>query len=73
MDGQALHLARPDGRRGLSGHAAFGQARAYAADITYATNNEIGFDYLRDNMALAKDDRFQRGLTTRSSTKSTRS
>ena len=35
---------------------------AYAADITYATNNEIGFDYLRDNMALSKDDRFQRGL-----------
>ncbi len=35
---------------------------AYAADITYATNNEIGFDYLRDNMALSKQDRFQRGL-----------
>jgi preprotein translocase subunit SecA len=35
---------------------------AYGADITYATNNEIGFDYLRDNMALAKEDRFQRGL-----------
>ncbi|MBA2667354.1 MAG: preprotein translocase subunit SecA [Trueperaceae bacterium] len=35
---------------------------AYTADITYATNNEIGFDYLRDNMALAKADRFQRGL-----------
>src|SRR5690606_35888572 len=35
---------------------------AYGADITYATNNEIGFDYLRDNMALSKNDRFQRGL-----------
>ncbi len=35
---------------------------AYAADITYGTNNEYGFDYLRDNMALSKDDRFQRGL-----------
>ena len=35
---------------------------AYNSDITYATNNEIGFDYLRDNMALAKEDRFQRGL-----------
>jgi preprotein translocase subunit SecA len=34
---------------------------AYAADITYGTNNEYGFDYLRDNMALAKEDRFQRG------------
>jgi len=35
---------------------------AYAADITYGTNNEFGFDYLRDNMALSKDDRFQRKL-----------
>lgn len=35
---------------------------AYSADITYGTNNEFGFDYLRDNMALAKEDRFQRGL-----------
>ena len=35
---------------------------AYAADITYGTNNEYGFDYLRDNMALRFEDRFQRGL-----------
>ncbi len=35
---------------------------AYGADITYGTNNEYGFDYLRDNMAQSKDDRFQRGL-----------
>ena len=35
---------------------------AYAADITYGTNNEFGFDYLRDNMALSKEDRYQRGL-----------
>ncbi|MCC6756634.1 MAG: preprotein translocase subunit SecA [Arenimonas sp.] len=35
---------------------------AYAADITYGTNNEYGFDYLRDNMAGHKDERFQRGL-----------
>ncbi|KAB8183904.1 preprotein translocase subunit SecA [Lysobacter maris] len=35
---------------------------AYAADITYGTNNEFGFDYLRDNMALSKEDRFQREL-----------
>jgi len=34
---------------------------AYDADITYGTNNEFGFDYLRDNMALATEDRFQRG------------
>ena len=35
---------------------------AYAADITYGTNNEFGFDYLRDNMVYAKTERVQRGL-----------
>jgi preprotein translocase subunit SecA len=34
---------------------------AYAADITYGTNNEFGFDYLRDNMAWLAEDRVQRG------------
>src|SRR4029450_3020193 len=34
---------------------------AYAADITHGTNNEFGFDYLRDNMAWSKDDLVQRG------------
>jgi preprotein translocase subunit SecA len=34
---------------------------AYAADITYGTNNEYGFDYLRDNMALSTAERYQRG------------
>ncbi len=34
---------------------------AYAADITYGTNNEFGFDYLRDNMAVRAEDRVQRG------------
>ena len=34
---------------------------AYAADITYATNNELGFDYLRDNMKYALDEMTQRG------------
>ena len=35
--------------------------QAYAADITYCTNNELGFDYLRDNMSLYKTDLVQRG------------
>jgi preprotein translocase subunit SecA len=35
--------------------------KAYAADITYGTNNEMGFDYLRDNMALYKQNMVQRG------------
>ena len=34
---------------------------AYAADITYCTNNELGFDYLRDNMVIYKENRVQRG------------
>ncbi len=36
--------------------------QAYQADITYGTNNEFGFDYLRDNMAFRKEDRYQRDL-----------
>ena len=35
---------------------------AYQSDIVYGTNNEFGFDYLRDNMAFTADDRFQNGL-----------
>jgi preprotein translocase subunit SecA len=36
--------------------------KAYAADITYGTNNEYGFDYLRDNMVYSPEERVQRGL-----------
>ncbi len=35
---------------------------AYGSDITYGTNNEFGFDYLRDNMAASPSERYQRGL-----------
>ena len=35
---------------------------AYRADITYGTNNEFGFDYLRDNMAFSLDQKVQRDL-----------
>ncbi|MFI5100960.1 MAG: preprotein translocase subunit SecA, partial [Actinomycetes bacterium] len=48
--GVILANMRPDERR-----------VAYAADITYGTNNEFGFDYLRDNMAWTQDDLVQRG------------
>ena len=48
--GLIVHDLKPDERRA-----------AYAADITYCTNNELGFDYLRDNMALYKKDMVQRG------------
>ena len=48
---------------GLIVHGLSGNERraAYASDITYGTNNELGFDYLRDNMALYKNDMVQRG------------
>ena len=46
----------------LSGQDSEAKKAAYQSDITYGTNNEFGFDYLRDNMALSKDERVQRGL-----------
>ena len=48
---------------GLVVHDLDGAARraAYGADITYGTNNEFGFDYLRDNMVIYKEDKVQRG------------
>ena len=45
----------------LSGQAPDERRFQYQADITYGTNNEFGFDYLRDNMALQKSDLVQRG------------
>ena len=45
-----------------SGQDPIEKRAAYAADITYGTNNEFGFDYLRDNMAFTLADKFQRGL-----------
>ncbi len=49
--GLIVHGINPDDRR-----------KAYACDITYGTNNEFGFDYLRDNMAIYKDNLVQRSL-----------
>ena len=49
--GVILHDMSPEERR-----------EAYKADITYATNNELGFDYLKDNMVLDVKERVQRGL-----------
>ena len=45
----------------VSGQSGDEKRAAYAADITYGTNNEFGFDYLRDNMAFAIKDKVQRG------------
>lgn len=46
----------------LPGMPAPAKREAYAADITYGTNNEYGFDYLRDNMAFSPEERVQRPL-----------
>lgn len=45
----------------VSGMDEKAKREAYNSDITYCTNNEIGFDYLRDNMAIMKEQRVQRG------------
>ncbi|WP_028009000.1 preprotein translocase subunit SecA [Solimonas flava] len=45
----------------VSGQSTEEKREAYACDITYATNNELGFDYLRDNMAFSPGDKVQRG------------
>ncbi|WP_028080055.1 preprotein translocase subunit SecA [Solimonas soli] len=45
----------------VSGQTTEEKREAYACDITYATNNELGFDYLRDNMAFSLADKVQRG------------
>ena len=47
----------------ISGIDQEARQKAYAADITYGTNNEFGFDYLRDNMAFSKEERVQRPLS----------
>lgn len=46
----------------LPGMPPVAKREAYAADITYGTNNEYGFDYLRDNMAFSPEERVQRPL-----------
>ena len=47
----------------VHGQTAQEKKEAYAADITYGTNNEIGFDYLRDNMVIYQNDLTQRGFS----------
>ena len=47
----------------FSGQSQEDKLAAYQADVTYGTNNEFGFDYLRDNMAFSQEDRMQRGLS----------
>ena len=55
-------LSHDSGERGFEHMRPCTRADAYAADITYGTNNEFGFDYLRDNMSSAVEGRVQRPL-----------
>ena len=61
VDGQGLPLPGPHRGPGDPRHPAQDRKAAYAADITYGTNNEFGFDYLRDNMAIYATEMVQRG------------
>ncbi len=56
--GLIVHDLKPDERRA-----------SYAADITYGTNNELGFDYLRDNMAIYKEEMVSADMPLPSSTR----
>ena len=49
----------------VSGMSGEEKQKAYSCDITYATNNELGFDYLRDNMAFSQEQKMQKELSFR--------
>jgi len=62
VDGPPAPLARPHRRARRPRHdRAEDKRAAYAADLTYGTNTEFGFDYLRDNMARSRETMAQRG------------
>ena len=65
MDGPSLPLPRAHGRRDRARMDDDQRRAAYACDVTYATNNELGFDYLRDNMKFRLDAMAQRPLQLR--------
>ena len=56
-------VSRPDRRRHRARHRRRAAQAAYDCDVTYGTNNEFGFDYLRDNMKYRLEDMVQRGHT----------
>jgi preprotein translocase subunit SecA len=62
VDGAHPPLPRHERGRGGAADGPAEKQQSYLADITYGTNNEFGFDYLRDNMATQVAERFQRGL-----------
>ena len=61
MEPRRLRAARHDRRAHRVDDGSRGRRLAYEADITYGTNSEFGFDYLRDNMAVSLEGTVQRG------------
>ena len=66
MDGQGVQVSGLKVGLIVHGLTPAERREAYAADITYGTNNEMGFDYLRDNMALTSRTWFSEGTALRS-------
>ena len=62
MDGRDLQIPGPFRRGDLHELNDRERKEAYGCDITYGTNNEFGFDYLRDNMKFTLEDYVQRDL-----------
>ena len=56
-----IDLEKPNAREDQNQLALVDRAEAYKADITYGTNSEFGFDYLRDNLTMTMEERVQRG------------
>ena len=61
-DAAFLYDSAGNGKKGMERLREVERREAYAADITYGTNNEFGFDYLRDNMVIDRPQRVQRAL-----------
>ena len=60
MDGPGISTAGAPGWADRPGDGPGTAQKAYQSDIVYATNNELGFDYLRDNMVIYKEQLVQR-------------
>ena len=63
VDGKSFFFLGLTVGTSISGMSGEEKQKAYSCDITYATNNELGFDYLRDNMAFSSDQKMLQDLS----------
>ena len=63
VDGKSFFFLGLTVGTSISGMSGEEKQKAYSCDITYATNNELGFDYLRDNMAFSSDQKMLQELS----------